>query len=150
MLFTFCVLQCVHRDLAARNVLVCDGKLLKICDFGLARNLQKSQDYIIRGNSFLPLKWMSPESIFQNIYSSESDVWSYGVVLWEIFSLGCSPYPDLQTTRQFGTALKRGHRMDRPEHAPSDLYDNTPALVTSQIRPHRQTQNSHFNLQYQF
>uniref|UniRef100_A0A3B5MK26 receptor protein-tyrosine kinase n=1 Tax=Xiphophorus couchianus TaxID=32473 RepID=A0A3B5MK26_9TELE len=114
--------KCVHRDLAARNVLVCEGKLLKICDFGLARDLQKDEDYIIRRNSFLPLRWMSPESIFQNIYSSESDVWSYGVLLWEIFSLGCAPYPDLLTTRQFSSALKRGHRMDRPEHATSDMY----------------------------
>uniref|UniRef100_A0A3B3TLK2 receptor protein-tyrosine kinase n=1 Tax=Poecilia latipinna TaxID=48699 RepID=A0A3B3TLK2_9TELE len=114
--------KCVHRDLAARNVLVCEGKLLKICDFGLARDLQKDEDYIIRRNSFLPLRWMSPESIFQNIYGSESDVWSYGVLLWEIFSLGCTPYPDLLTTRQFSSALKRGHRMDRPEHATSDMY----------------------------
>ncbi|KAM4546604.1 LOW QUALITY PROTEIN: platelet-derived growth factor receptor beta-like [Fundulus diaphanus] len=113
----------VNRDLAARNVLVCDGKLLKICDFGLARDLQKDPDYIMRGNSFLPLKWMSPESIFQNIYSSKSDVWSYGVVLWEIFSLGCSPYPELLTSRQFCSALKKGLRMERPEHAPSDMYD---------------------------
>ncbi|XP_035989100.1 platelet-derived growth factor receptor beta isoform X2 [Fundulus heteroclitus] len=113
----------VNRDLAARNVLVCDGKLLKIGDFGLARDLQKDPDYIMRGNSFLPLKWMSPESIFQNIYSSKSDVWSYGVVLWEIFSLGCSPYPELLTSRQFCSALKKGLRMERPEHAPSDMYD---------------------------
>lgn len=115
--------KCVHRDLAARNVLVCDGKLLKVCDFGLARDLQKDQDYIIRRNKFLPFKWMSPESLFQDIHSSESDVWSYGVVLWEIFSLGCNPYPDLLTTRQLGSALKRGHRMDQPEHASSDMYD---------------------------
>ncbi|KAM4726664.1 platelet-derived growth factor receptor beta-like isoform 1-T2 [Anableps anableps] len=115
--------KCVHRDLAARNVLVCNGKLLKICDFGLARDLQRDQDYIIRRNSFVPLRWMSPESIFQNIYSSESDVWSYGVLLWEIFSLGRGPYPDLLTTRQFVSALKKGHRMDQPEHAPYDIYD---------------------------
>ncbi|XP_028278324.1 platelet-derived growth factor receptor beta-like isoform X2 [Parambassis ranga] len=115
--------KCVHRDLAARNVLVCDGKLVKICDFGLARDLLKDQDYVARGNSFLPLKWMAPESIFQNVYSSQSDVWSYGVLLWEIFSLGCSPYPDLPMTQEFYTALKRGYRMSRPERAPQAIYD---------------------------
>ncbi|KAM9728612.1 platelet-derived growth factor receptor beta-like isoform 2-T3 [Menidia menidia] len=115
--------KCVHRDLAARNVRVCLGKLVKVGDFGLARDLQKDQDYIARGNSFLPLKWMSPESILQNIYSSQSDVWSFGVLLWEIFSLGGHPYPNLPMTQEFYSALKRGHRMDRPEHAPHDIYE---------------------------
>ncbi|XP_076606843.1 platelet-derived growth factor receptor beta-like isoform X2 [Chaetodon auriga] len=115
--------NCVHRDLAARNVLVCEGKLVKICDFGLARDLTKDQDYIARGNSFLPVKWMSPESIFHNIYSCQSDVWSYGVLLWEIFSLGGSPYPDLPMTQEFYTALKRGYRMSQPEHAPHNMFD---------------------------
>ncbi|XP_044078459.1 platelet-derived growth factor receptor beta-like isoform X2 [Siniperca chuatsi] len=115
--------NCVHRDLAARNVLVCEGKLVKICDFSLARDLMKDQDYIARGNSFLPVKWMSPESIFQNIYSSQSDVWSYGVLLWEIFSLGGSPYPDLPMTQEFYSALKRGYRMSRPDHAPHNIFD---------------------------
>ncbi|XP_041807993.1 platelet-derived growth factor receptor beta-like [Chelmon rostratus] len=115
--------NCVHRDLAARNVLVCEGKLVKVCDFGLARDLTKDQDYIPRGNSFLPVKWMAPESIFQNIYSCQSDVWSYGILLWEIFSLGGSPYPDLPMTQEFYSALKRGYRMSRPDHAPHDIFD---------------------------
>ncbi|XP_068187623.1 platelet-derived growth factor receptor beta-like isoform X2 [Antennarius striatus] len=115
--------NCVHRDLAARNVLVCEGKLVKVCDFGLARDMMKDQDYIARGTSFLPVKWMSPESIFQNIYSSQSDVWSYGVLLWEIFSLGGSPYPDLPMTQEFYSALKRGYRMSRPDYAPHDVVN---------------------------
>ncbi|XP_045896924.1 platelet-derived growth factor receptor beta-like [Micropterus dolomieu] len=115
--------NCVHRDLAARNVLVCEGKLVKICDFGLARDLTKDQDYIARGNSFLPVKWMAPESIFQNIYSSQSDVWSYGVLLWEIFSLGDSPYPDLPMTHEFYSALKKGYRMSQPDRAPDNIFD---------------------------
>nr|XP_020446605.1 platelet-derived growth factor receptor beta-like [Monopterus albus] len=115
--------KCVHRDLAARNVLVCGGKLVKVCDFGLARDLMKDQDYVAKGNNFLPVKWMAPESIFQDIYSSQSDVWSYGVLLWEIFSLGRSPYPDLPMTQEFYCALKRGYRMNRPEHAPHDIYE---------------------------
>ncbi|MEQ2172973.1 hypothetical protein GOODEAATRI_026881, partial [Goodea atripinnis] len=91
--------------------------------------------------------WVTLSDQFTSI---DTNINSLHEVVIVYFVQGCSPYPDLQTTRQFGCALKRGHRMDRPEHAPSDLYDNTPALVTSQIRPHRQTQNSHFNLQYQF
>lgn len=115
--------NCVHRDLAARNVLVCEGKLVKVCDFSLSRDLLKDQDYVVRGNSFLPLKWMSPESIFHNIYSCQSDVWSYGVLLWEIFSLGGRPYPDVSLTREFCSALKRGLRMTRPDHAPQTIFD---------------------------
>ncbi|XP_034436885.1 platelet-derived growth factor receptor beta [Hippoglossus hippoglossus] len=129
--------NCVHRDLAARNVLVCEGELVKVCDFGLARDPMKDQDYIARGNSFLPLKWMSPESIFQSIYSCQSDVWSYGVLLWEIFSLGESPYPDLPVTREFYSALKRGHRMSRPEHAPHHIFQLMTRCweVEPQLRP---------------
>ncbi|KAM3602102.1 uncharacterized protein V6R79_024362 [Siganus canaliculatus] len=114
--------NCVHTDLAARNVLVCEGKLVKVCDFGLARDLKNSCDYVARGTSFLPLKWMSPESIFQNIYSCQSDVWSYGVLLWEVFSLGESPYPDLPMTQEFTSALKSGYRMTRPGHAPQAVF----------------------------
>ncbi|XP_070712142.1 platelet-derived growth factor receptor beta-like [Pempheris klunzingeri] len=115
--------KCVHRDLAARNILVCEGKLVKVCDFGLARDLMKDQDYVAKGNSFLPVKWMAPESIFENIYSSQSDVWSYGVLLWEIFSLGGNPYSDLPMTQEFYSALKRGYRMSRPDHAPHNMFD---------------------------
>nr|XP_061801261.1 platelet-derived growth factor receptor beta-like [Nerophis lumbriciformis] len=115
--------NCVHRDLAARNVLVCEERLVKVGDFGLARDLLKDQDYVARGHALLPLKWMSPESIFQSVYSSQSDVWSYGVLLWEIFSLGESPYSELPMTHQFYAALKRGHRLMRPQHANSNIYD---------------------------
>ncbi|XP_061607443.1 platelet-derived growth factor receptor beta-like isoform X2 [Phyllopteryx taeniolatus] len=115
--------NCVHRDLAARNVLVCEERLVKVGDFDPARDPLKDQDYVARGHALLPLKWMSPESIFQSVYSSQSDVWSYGVLLWEIFSLGESPYSDLPVTHQFYVALKRGHRLTRPQHANSNIYD---------------------------
>ncbi|KAM3869024.1 platelet-derived growth factor receptor beta-like [Diretmus argenteus] len=115
--------NCINRDLAARNVLVCEGKLVKICDFSLARDVLKDQNYVAKGNTFLPLRWMAPESIFQNIYTTQSDVWSYGVLLWEIFSLGGNPYPDLPMTQEFYSALKRGYRMTRPDHATYNMYD---------------------------
>uniref|UniRef100_A0AAX7TGE5 receptor protein-tyrosine kinase n=1 Tax=Astatotilapia calliptera TaxID=8154 RepID=A0AAX7TGE5_ASTCA len=115
--------NCVHRDLAARNVLICEGKLVKICDFGLARDIMHDSNYISKGNTFLPLKWMAPESIFHNLYTTLSDVWSYGILLWEIFTLGGTPYPDLPMNELFYSALKRGYRMAKPTHASDDVYE---------------------------
>nr|XP_015205450.1 PREDICTED: platelet-derived growth factor receptor beta isoform X2 [Lepisosteus oculatus] len=115
--------NCVHRDLAARNVLICEGKLVKICDFGLARDIMHDSNYISKGSTFLPLKWMAPESIFHNLYTTLSDVWSYGILLWEIFTLGGTPYPDLPMSELFYSALKRGYRMSRPTHASEEVYE---------------------------
>ncbi|KAM6986621.1 platelet-derived growth factor receptor beta-like [Aplochiton taeniatus] len=115
--------NCVHRDLAARNILICEGKLAKICDFGLARDIINDSNYIAKGNAFLPLKWMAPESVFKNLYITLSDVWSYGILLWEIFSLGGTPYPDIPMNEQFYNALKKGYRMPRPSHATDEIYE---------------------------
>ncbi|KAK2890740.1 hypothetical protein Q8A67_013383 [Cirrhinus molitorella] len=115
--------NCVHRDLAARNVLICEGKLAKICDFGLARDIMHDNNYISKGSTFLPLKWMAPESIFHNLYTTLSDVWSYGILLWEIFTLGGTPYPDLPMNELFYSALKRGYRMTKPSYASDDIYE---------------------------
>ncbi|KAJ8266013.1 hypothetical protein GJAV_G00124920 [Gymnothorax javanicus] len=115
--------NCIHRDLAARNVLIGEGKLVKICDFGLARDIMNDSNYISRGSTFLPLKWMAPESIFHNLYTTLSDVWSYGILLWEIFTLGGTPYPDLPMNELFYNALKRGYRMPKPPHAAEEIYD---------------------------
>ncbi|XP_038132848.1 platelet-derived growth factor receptor beta [Cyprinodon tularosa] len=115
--------NCVHRDLAARNVLICEGKLVKICDFGLARDIMHDSNYISKGSTFLPLKWMAPESIFHNLYTTLSDVWSYGILLWEIFTLGGTPYPDLPMNEIFYSALKRGYRMGKPAHASDEVYE---------------------------
>uniref|UniRef100_A0A673GGR3 receptor protein-tyrosine kinase n=1 Tax=Sinocyclocheilus rhinocerous TaxID=307959 RepID=A0A673GGR3_9TELE len=115
--------NCVHRDLAARNVLICEGKLAKICDFGLARDIMHDNNYISKGSTFLPLKWMAPESIFHNLYTTLSDVWSYGILLWEIFTLGGTPYPDLPMNELFYSALKRGYRMAKPSYASDDIYE---------------------------
>uniref|UniRef100_A0AAZ3S556 receptor protein-tyrosine kinase n=1 Tax=Oncorhynchus tshawytscha TaxID=74940 RepID=A0AAZ3S556_ONCTS len=115
--------NCVHRDLAARNVLICEGKLVKICDFGLARDIMHDSNYISKGSTFLPLKWMAPESIFHNLYTTLSDVWSYGILLWEIFTLGGTPYPDLPMNELFYSALKRGYRMAKPNHATDEVYE---------------------------
>nr|XP_056708261.1 platelet-derived growth factor receptor beta [Euleptes europaea] len=115
--------NCVHRDLAARNVLICEGKLVKICDFGLARDIMRDSNYISKGNTFLPLKWMAPESIFNNLYTTLSDVWSFGILLWEIFTLGGTPYPELPMNEQFYNAIKHGYRMAKPTHASNEIYE---------------------------
>ncbi|XP_072368801.1 platelet-derived growth factor receptor beta-like isoform X1 [Scyliorhinus torazame] len=114
--------NCVHRDLAARNVLICEGKLAKICDFGLARDIMNDSNYISRGSTFLPLKWMAPESIFNNLYTTRSDVWSYAVLLWEIFTLGGTPYPELPVNDQFYNAIRHGYRMPKPHYASDEIY----------------------------
>uniref|UniRef100_A0A663LXL5 Vascular endothelial growth factor receptor 1 n=1 Tax=Athene cunicularia TaxID=194338 RepID=A0A663LXL5_ATHCN len=114
--------KCIHRDLAARNILLSENNVVKICDFGLARDIYKNPDYVRKGDARLPLKWMAPESIFDKIYNTKSDVWSYGVLLWEIFSLGASPYPGVQIDEDFCSRLKEGTRMRAPEQATEEIY----------------------------
>ncbi|KAM6923628.1 vascular endothelial growth factor receptor 3 [Xenentodon cancila] len=114
--------KCIHRDLAARNILLSENNVVKICDFGLARDIYKDPDYVRKGNARLPLKWMAPESIFDKVYTSQSDVWSFGVLLWEIFSLGASPYPGVQIDEDFCKQLKDGVRMRAPETASPEIY----------------------------
>uniref|UniRef100_A0A672TFN2 Vascular endothelial growth factor receptor 3 n=1 Tax=Sinocyclocheilus grahami TaxID=75366 RepID=A0A672TFN2_SINGR len=114
--------KCIHRDLAARNILLSENNVVKICDFGLARDIYKDPDYVRKGNARLPLKWMAPESIFDKVYTSQSDVWSFGVLLWEIFSLGASPYPGIQIDEDFCKRLKDATRMRAPDNASPEIY----------------------------
>ncbi|XP_064131375.1 receptor-type tyrosine-protein kinase FLT3 isoform X2 [Loxodonta africana] len=114
--------SCVHRDLAARNVLVTHGKVVKICDFGLARDIMSDSNYVVRGNARLPVKWMAPESLFEGIYTIKSDVWSYGILLWEIFSLGVNPYPGIPVDANFYKLIQSGFKMDQPFYATEEIY----------------------------
>uniref|UniRef100_A0A8C7V9U0 receptor protein-tyrosine kinase n=1 Tax=Oncorhynchus mykiss TaxID=8022 RepID=A0A8C7V9U0_ONCMY len=114
--------NCIHRDVAARNVLLTDGRVAKICDFGLARDIENDSNYVVKGNARLPVKWMAPESIFECVYTVKSDVWSYGILLWEIFSLGKSPYPNVVVDTRFYKMIKDGCYMSQPDFAPPEIY----------------------------
>lgn len=111
-----------HGDLAARNVLVGRGLTVKISDFGLADDIY-SRGYKRREQEQkIPIKWCSIEAILNGICSSEGDVWSYGVVLYEVFTLGGTPYPGI-AGRLLVAQLKEGFRMEQPEGCPDDIYN---------------------------
>ena len=121
----------VHRDLACRNCLVksCDGweqtdsgLIIKIGDFGMSQNLYTSDYYRVRGQAVLPVRWMSPEAVIYGKFSTDSDVWSFGVVMWEVFSFAMQPY--YGTSNEEVTEAIRRHRiLAKPSDCPSKMYE---------------------------
>ncbi|ODN02126.1 Platelet-derived growth factor receptor alpha [Orchesella cincta] len=112
----------VHVDLAARNVLLNHNLTAKIGDFGLSRKIY-IKDYEDSKKESLPIMWIAPEALMQNKYFSKSDVWSYGVTIWEVFSLGKDPYTEKASF--FGEilgSLMNGERLNQPHFAPDDVY----------------------------
>ncbi|XP_064103407.1 LOW QUALITY PROTEIN: uncharacterized protein LOC135213359 [Macrobrachium nipponense] len=112
----------LHGDLAARNILLTDGNVVKISDFGLAKDIYKNDNYTKKSKTPLPWKWLAVECFRDGVFSTQSDIWSYGVVLWEIFSLGQSPYPGVEFDESFVTRLEKGIRPEQPKYATYDLY----------------------------
>ncbi|XP_042898714.1 fibroblast growth factor receptor 1-A isoform X2 [Parasteatoda tepidariorum] len=106
-------LKLIHRDLAARNILMVDKDRIKIADFGLSRDAYETGYYLssIDSRKKLPVKWMAPEAIEKQKFSSHSDVWSFGVFMWEVFRFGKEPYPGLSNVLEF---LKNGYRLEWP------------------------------------
>ncbi|XP_065842852.1 uncharacterized protein [Oscarella lobularis] len=112
----------VHRDLACRNVLVCENNLVKVSDFGLTRAVYEDGAYSQKTTRRLPFRWMSIEAILHRLFTEKSDVWSFGVVLWEIFTFGCFPYPCM-SSKDILSLLRRGNRLDCPENCSREMYD---------------------------
>ena len=129
----------VHRDLAARNILVQDEETVKISDFGLSRLTHPDKDYYVMksSNYNIPIQWLAPECLNYKKYSFASDVWSFGIVIWEMFSLGKCPYLDGcedfftspgesdKTTLEYRSwvrFLDEGQRLPQPERCPMNVY----------------------------
>ncbi|XP_041895039.1 tyrosine-protein kinase Fes/Fps isoform X4 [Corvus kubaryi] len=113
--------HCIHRDLAARNCLVTERNTLKISDFGMSREEEDGIYASTGGMKQIPVKWTAPEALNYGRYSSESDVWSFGILLWEAFSLGAVPYANL-SNQQTREAVENGTRLDPPEQCPEEVY----------------------------
>lgn len=141
----------VHRDLAARNCMVADDMTVKIGDFGMTRDIYETEYYRKGSKGLMPVRWMAPESLKDGVFTSASDVWSYGVVLWEMATLASQPYQVccdlnsyLKTFQVLGVLVsniscllsfqglsneqvlryvKEGGVMEAPENCPEQLYD---------------------------
>ncbi|XP_068632434.1 tyrosine-protein kinase transmembrane receptor Ror [Battus philenor] len=111
----------VHRDLAARNCLVSDDFIVKISDFGLSRDIYSSDYYRVQSKSLLPVRWMPPESILYGKFTTESDIWSYGVVLWEIYSYGLQPYYGY-SNQEVISMVRGGELLAAPANCPALMY----------------------------
>ncbi|XP_068452773.1 protein-tyrosine kinase 6-like [Clinocottus analis] len=109
----------IHRDLAARNVLVGENYICKVADFGLARVIK--EPFYITEDKKIPFKWSAPEAISHGKFSNKSDVWSFGVLLYEIFTYGGTPYPAF-TNQETYQQVTSGYRMPAPPKCPESLY----------------------------
>ncbi|KAI8488032.1 hypothetical protein Bbelb_341500 [Branchiostoma belcheri] len=112
------LLQILHRDLATRNVLVSADRTCKVSDFGFSR---EGDEYERTTKTRLPIRWMDPESLFHRKYTTKTDVWAFGVLLWEIVTLGATPYPGM-SKREVMDGVQQGYRMDKPKHCDQKLY----------------------------
>ena len=117
-------LNFVHRDIAARNCLLNTQLIAKIADFGLSRNLNAQNYYKIGGGkkSYLPIRWMPPEAILYGKFTIKSDVWSFGVLMWEIYTFSQLPYTGL-SNHEVIDFIKERRTMNKPSDCPNTVYD---------------------------
>ncbi|XP_057714667.1 tyrosine-protein kinase receptor TYRO3 [Corythoichthys intestinalis] len=112
----------IHRDLAARNCMLGENKVVCVADFGLSKKIY-SGDYYRQGSvSKLPVKWIALESLADNVYTTQSDVWSFGVTMWEVMTRGQTPYPGVENSEIY-EYLIRGERLKKPAECRQDIYD---------------------------
>lgn len=117
-------LRFIHRDIAARNCLLTSrgpGRVVKIADFGMSRDIYRSDYYKKGGKAMLPIKWMPPEAFLDGIFSTKTDVWSFGVLLWEVMSLGFMPYTGIRN-REVMMYVARGARLGAPANCPPPVF----------------------------
>lgn len=112
--------QYIHRDVRAANILVGENNNVKVADFGLARLIDDI--YIGKDDTKFPIKWTAPEAAFKKKFSTKSDVWSFGILLYEIISFGKVPYPGMDNSTTL-EEVNRGYRMPRPPECPPAIYD---------------------------
>ncbi|XP_043935737.1 insulin receptor-related protein [Protopterus annectens] len=112
----------VHRDLAARNCMVSEDFTVKIGDFGMTRDIYETDYYRKGGKGLLPVRWMAPEALKDGIFTTHGDVWSFGVVLWEVATLAEQPYQGLSNEQVLRFVLNNG-LLERPENCPDKLHE---------------------------
>lgn len=113
----------IHRDLAARNILFShEDQVCKIADFGFARDIMGNNVYERKSEGRLPIRWMAPESLYDNCYTTKSDVWSFGVLMWEIVALGATPYPG-KSASEVMKFVREGGRLEKPPHCDRQLFN---------------------------
>lgn len=103
-------------------MLVAEDRTCKVADFGFARDLMDNNVYERKSEGRLPIRWMAPESLYDNVFSVKSDVWSFGVLMWEVVTLGSTPYPGLGAADVM-RRVRDGYRLDKPEHCRRELYN---------------------------
>ncbi|XP_070553089.1 insulin receptor-like [Ptychodera flava] len=114
----------LHRDIAARNVLISNTDIAKIGDFGLARDIYQTAVYQrppSKKNCRVPVRWMAPESLTNSVYTSSSDIWAFGVFLWETATLGGMPYDNIDID-ELVRRLQNGYRLKKPQHCDEEFY----------------------------
>ncbi|XP_071809722.1 fibroblast growth factor receptor 4-like [Asterias amurensis] len=112
---------CIHRDLASRNILLTEELVCKLSDFGLARDVSATEQYEMTSMGLVPVRWLAMECLVDNTYTTMSDVWSFGVLLWEIVTLGAHPYRGMTTNDIIGS-LVEGYRLPHPAHCSRQVF----------------------------